>query len=152
MSARVLDPDDRDLRSTIWDYIRRGANLSEVAALLMVDPSTFRSFILSHPKIQRVVAHARSTGNMELRTAQHDMALDPENRFAGPMLIWLGKNRLMQADREAPAPEPIPGIEESQDIRTFADLATVANELEDKKPLPLSEGDNKYVVIDVEEA
>lgn len=151
---RILDPGSRQLRDEIHNTVRRGGTLAECAAMLAVAPSTFRDFVLRNPNIQRLIAHARAQGNMELRSAQHDMALNPDNRFAGPMLIWLGKNRLGQRDRDALPVEPIPGLEEAREVRDFAELAATAAETldqEERIPLPaLQEEDAEFVLSEKE--
>lgn len=149
---RVLNPESRQLHERIAEYVRVGCNLTEVASLLGVDPSTFRSFILRNKKTAQAIIRARSQGNFEIREAQHNMAVDGEHRFSGAMLIWLGKQRLGQADRDSMPPEPVPGIEEGQDVRTFADITTLASEMGPATPLQLEEGDKDFLVVDVDAA
>jgi hypothetical protein len=150
-SDRILDPKSNELRDRIWNYARVGASLSEVSALLGVAPDTFRTFVLRNKPIARVLMRARAEGNFEIREAQHEMATGGEDKFAGPMLIWLGKQRLGQADRDAAPPEPIPGIEEAQDVRTFADLTAVAEQISPSRSRQITAGnDAEFLVIDTE--
>ncbi|MBL4769342.1 MAG: hypothetical protein JKY94_16840 [Rhodobacteraceae bacterium] len=120
----------------------------EIAASLNVDASTFRSFVMNNRNIGKILIRAKSEMKRDLRTAQFNMAMDTETKFQGPMLIWLGKQHLGQTDRDAMAPEPIPGIEESQDVRTFADLSLSAGTM-DGPPIDvkqLSAKDDPFVV------
>ena len=53
----------------------------------------------------KVLRQARAEGNKKLREAQWNKALDESNV---PLLIWLGRQRLGQSQRPAPADEAQP--------------------------------------------
>jgi len=68
----------------------------EIAAVLGVSYSTWKRHIKQNPEIAEMVAQGRLSGNASLRRTQWQKAMDGNVA----MLIWLGKNRLGQADKQ----------------------------------------------------
>ena len=155
-SNKKLNPQSKALLGILESNARIGSSLTETALQLGVGLDTFRDLILAHPHLQNAWARGLAAGRRELREAQHELATDPDNRNQAVMLIWLGKNRLQQRDNDVLPPEPVPGMEESAEVASFADLVEGAALTEksgpqkDQSPRPLPAGADKFMIVDTE--
>lgn len=153
-SNKKLNPQSKALLGILQDNARIGSSLTETALQLGVGLDTFRDLILRHPHLQEAWARGLAEGRRELRAAQHELATDPDNRNQAVMLIWLGKNRLQQRDNDVLPPEPVPGMEESAEVASFADLvsgAALTDKSETKRgPAALPPGADRFMIVDTE--
>tara|TARA_R100001230_G_C5647237_1_gene152688 strand:- start:271 stop:642 length:372 start_codon:yes stop_codon:yes gene_type:complete len=81
------------------DQVRALARLScsyeEIADVLKIGRSTFAKKLKEEKEIRDAYERGKSEGAVSLKRAQFDTAVSGNTA----MLIWLGKNRLGQADR-----------------------------------------------------
>lgn len=74
---------------------RIGATYEEIADVLQIGRSTFTLKLKKQKGLREAYEQGLSEGDVSLRRAQHQAAMNGKTA----MLIWLGKQRLNQAER-----------------------------------------------------
>ena len=85
---KIIDPEQ------IRSLARLGCTWDEIASVLQIARGTF-SARMKEKKYREAYDRGIAEGNTSLRRAQYDSAVGGN----ASMLIWVGKNRLGQADR-----------------------------------------------------
>lgn len=100
---RVQHEAGRPLKTIDWDKADQlfvaGCTGSEVAAYFSIHPETFYERIKAEKGmgVTQYAGRLREKGDSLLRAAQFEEAIKKRDRG---MLIWLGKNRLGQTDKQ----------------------------------------------------
>lgn len=91
----ALVPDEKTMKA-VREYGMAGLSYERMAAFLGVSMTAFNNFRAKWPEVDQTIEQGRSAMDLTIAKTQIDVAVRKKNP---QMLIWLGKNRLGQADK-----------------------------------------------------